>query len=484
MSYFDHLINFLFRETGKSHAFAFYKIHVPVTRRFTDGYRLVCRLLVDALDEVTNDISFAIDSLETAKKKLEAEETLRESEERLRSVIEQSPVGIAFSRDGITLDANKVYVSMFGYANIEELRGTPLINQIALQCRQEIINKIRRRAQGQEVEITYETIGLRQDATQFPFQVSVNRIVLPDGPLTISFFIDITARKKAEAELRKYSDHLEEMVNERTALLITKTEQLNENQSALMNIVEDLNSTTAELAVAKDRAEGADRLKSAFLATMSHELRTPLNSIIGFTGIVLQGMSGPLNEEQAKQLTMVKGSANHLLALINDVLDISKIEAGQVQITRKSFDMRSVIEAALRTVLPLAAKKGLSLDSVIASDVGVIISDRRRVEQILINLVNNAVKFTEQGEVRIGCRITEDRLETRVCDTGIGIKAEDTGKLFTPFSQIDTGLARNHEGTGLGLSICGKLVEMLGGTIRVESEWGKGSTFIFTLPLT
>ncbi|MBA4421641.1 MAG: hypothetical protein C0390_00920 [Syntrophus sp. (in: bacteria)] len=294
---------------------------------------------------------------------------------------------------------------------------------------------------------------------------------------------DITERKLAEEELHKYRDHLEDLVKERTV-------ELEETQAALVNIVEDVNEKSRELAQANVRITELDRLKSAFLATMSHELRTPLNSIIGFTGIVLQGMSGPLNDEQAKQLAMVKGSANHLLDLINDVLDISKIEAGQVQITRKSFDVRSVIEAALRTVLPLAAKKGLSLDSAIAADVGVMISDRRRVEQILINLVNNAVKFTEQGEVRVAARrvrgeeLHGDFVEISVADTGIGMKPEDMGKLFIPFSQIDTGLTRSYEGTGLGLSICGKLVEMLGGTMRVESEWGKGSKFTFTLPLS
>jgi signal transduction histidine kinase/membrane-bound lytic murein transglycosylase MltF len=325
---------------------------------------------------------------------------------------------------------------------------------------------------------------------------------------------DITERKQAEKELRKHRDHLEKLVKEHTASLTTKTKEITENQLALMNIVEDLNETTAELAVARDRAEGADKLKSAFLATMSHELRTPLNSIIGFTGIVLQVMSGPLNEEQAKQLGMVQNSANHLLDLINDILDISKIEAGQVEIIRRPFDMRSVIEAALRTVMPLVEKKGLSLDSAIASDVGVIISDRRRVQQILINLVSNAVKFTEQGKIRVSAKrrdgvsawksvtaerrigvsakesgadprsLTHDVIEISVADTGIGIKPEEMDKLFKPFCQIDTGLARNHEGTGLGLSICKKLVEMLGGTIRVESEWGKGSAFTFTLPLS
>ncbi len=238
-----------------------------------------------------------------------------------------------------------------------------------------------------------------------------------------------------------------------------------------------------DLQLAVFKAESADRLKSAFLATMSHELRTPLNSIIGFTGILLQKLVGPLSEEQDKQLRMVQGSARHLLELINDVLDISKIEADQMQLSSEIFDVGAAIRKSVEKIMPLAEKKSLALDVVITSQDVHIISDRRRMEQILINLLTNAVKFTEHGGVRLECRTEDDWLVIRVSDTGIGIKPDDLQTLFKPFKQIDTGITRQYEGTGLGLSICKRLVELLGGKIWVESEWGKGSTFAFALPL-
>lgn len=240
---------------------------------------------------------------------------------------------------------------------------------------------------------------------------------------------------------------------------------------------------TRDLNLALEKAQAADRLKSAFLATMSHELRTPLNSIIGFTGVLLQGLAGPLNAEQSKQLGMIRDSAQHLLALINDVLDISKIEAGQLEVRRDPFDLRLAIENVLRMVTPLAQRKGLSLVAVIPSNVGAIVSDQRRVEQILINLMTNAVKFTERGEVRLECETHPGWVTLRVRDTGIGIRPEDMPKLFRPFQQLETGLARHHEGTGLGLAICRHLAELLGGDISAESEWGKGSVFTVNLPL-
>ncbi len=257
------------------------------------------------------------------------------------------------------------------------------------------------------------------------------------------------------AEVQRYAAELEQKVAERT---------------------HDLN-------LALEKAQEADRLKSAFLATMSHELRTPLNSIIGFTGVLLQGLAGPLNPEQTKQLGMIRDSAQHLLALINDVLDISKIEAGQLEVRHDPFDLRAAIENVLRMVTPLAQRKGLTLSAAISSGVGTMVSDQRRVEQILINLMTNAVKFTQRGEVRLECETRPGWVTLRVRDTGVGIRPEDMGKLFRPFQQLETGLARHHEGTGLGLAICRHLATLLGGDISAESEWGKGSVFTVNLPL-
>jgi PAS domain S-box-containing protein len=240
---------------------------------------------------------------------------------------------------------------------------------------------------------------------------------------------------------------------------------------------------TAELVEARDAAESADRLKSAFLATMSHELRTPLNSIIGFTGIVLQGLAGPLNDEQAKQLGMVQNSSRHLLALINDVLDISKIEAGQLDIYRAPFPMLTAIQKTVSAILPLAGKKGIAVRTELSPEVGEINSDQRRTEQILLNLLGNAVKFTDQGEVVVQCWRDKEWIVTTIRDTGIGIDPKHHQSIFEPFRQADTGLARKREGTGLGLSICKRLVELLGGFISVESALDQGSTFTVRLPL-
>jgi len=259
---------------------------------------------------------------------------------------------------------------------------------------------------------------------------------------------------------------------------------------------ESLKKTLKELAEAKERAEAADRIKSAFLATMSHELRTPLNSIIGFTGILLQNLAGPLNDEQKKQMGMVRGSAQHLLSLINDVLDISKIEAGQFEVHAEPFDLRGVIEKAAAVMKPAAEKKGVALTVAVGPGVGSIIGDRRRVEQVLLNLLSNAVKFTERGSVALSAAVVPEyrppgadpaskpvpAVRCTVADTGIGIRPEDLKGLFQPFRQIDTGLARKNEGTGLGLAICRRLADLMGGEIIAESAPGQGSTFAFTLP--
>jgi PAS domain S-box-containing protein len=302
---------------------------------------------------------------------------------------------------------------------------------------------------GQTAHIEYQ---LAIDDQHIWFEASISPM---DSETTLWMARDITDRKQAEERLQRMNEELEQRVALRTE----------------------------ELASAMLKAQESDQIKSAFLATMSHELRTPLNSIIGFTGVLLQGLAGPLNDEQAKQLNMTRNSARHLLALINDILDISKIEAGQLEIVRRPFAMREAIESILRVVYPFLQKKNLQLTTSIMGNVGRINQDRRRVEQVLINLVNNAIKFTEQGTVEIECKIKDRWLEISVRDSGIGIKPEDLQQLFKPFQQIDTGLARSHEGTGLGLAICKHLITAMGGEITVESQWGAGSTFKFILPV-
>ncbi len=238
-----------------------------------------------------------------------------------------------------------------------------------------------------------------------------------------------------------------------------------------------------ELQLAKSQAESANRIKSAFLAGMSHELRTPLNSIIGFLGLAIGELAGPLNPEQKKQLRMASGSAQHLLKLINDVLDISKIEAGELKVEKSHFDMAELVQQSCDELQPLAHERGLQLTASIAAEVGAIRSDRRRIGQVLINLINNAIKFTDAGSVLVDCRVVGDKLVTSVQDTGIGISEDDLPTLFHPFQQIDIGTTRQFEGTGLGLSICKKILQLLDGEIEAESRVGQGSCFTVILPL-
>ncbi len=259
----------------------------------------------------------------------------------------------------------------------------------------------------------------------------------------------------------KYKDHLEKLVEERTNELAEKNLELEQTNIRLQDV---------------------DRLKSVFLASMSHELRTPLNSIIGFTGIMLQGLAGPMNDEQKKQLTMVKGSAGHLLELINDILDISKIEAGKVDLTLEEFKFNDVVKEVAESFTPAARDKELALVTEIPNDI-MLFTDRRRTKQVLLNLISNAIKFTDKGSVRVAVKVTDSMLECSVIDTGKGIAAEDITKLFQPFQQVDASLIKKFQGTGLGLYLCKKLLEALGGSIWVKSEPDRGSTFTFTLPL-
>ncbi|MBS3964746.1 MAG: CHASE3 domain-containing protein [Methylomonas sp.] len=244
----------------------------------------------------------------------------------------------------------------------------------------------------------------------------------------------------------------------------------------------ELENRNANLQAANLAISGANRSKTEFLSAMSHELRTPLNSIIGFTGVLRMGIAGPLNEEQHKQLDMVYGSSQHLLHLINDLLDISRIESGRSELLAEAFDVREVVNETLRVVLPLAEKKHLRLVSTCDTTPMPVYSDRRKVYQILLNLVNNAVKFSGQGSITVGCEAADGYWCLSVQDHGIGIKQEHLASLFEAFHQVDGSARRVYEGTGLGLYLSKKLADMLGGDISVSSEYGKGSRFCFRLP--
>ena len=275
----------------------------------------------------------------------------------------------------------------------------------------------------------------------------------------LAVFHDVTARKAAEAELRRHRSHLEELVAARTA----------------------------DLSVAKEAAEAANRAKGTFLANMSHELRTPMNAIIGLTHMVERQSSDPA---QCERLRKIATSAQHLLQLLNDVLDLSKIDADRLTLERAPFRLGTVLGAVESLVGERASAKRLGLIQRIAPQLQAreLIGDALRLQQILLNLAGNAIKFTTEGHVTLAAsieRTAPEGLHVRfeVADTGIGIPPEARQRIFDPFEQVDGSTTRQFGGTGLGLTICRRLVRLMGGDIEVTSQPGAGSTFAFTVCL-
>lgn len=269
-------------------------------------------------------------------------------------------------------------------------------------------------------------------------------------------------------ELTELNRELEKKVAERTIELEKKSLLLEEANKHLQEV---------------------DRLKSQFLATMSHELRTPLNSIIGYTQLILDGVDGPLTKEEEEDLKRIEKNAKHLLQLINDILDLSKIEAGKMELNISKVDLIDSIEQSISIILPLIANKPITIKKEYNESPCFVHADKQRLDQILINLLSNAAKFTQRGTITVGFRRTLDTFkkpwaEIFVADTGIGISQENVDKIFKAFKQIEETSTRKHGGTGLGLSITKKLVEMHGGSIWVKSELGKGTTMTFTMPMS
>lgn len=332
---------------------------------------------------------------------------------------------------------NQATLDLLGYTE-DELLDQP-VGVIFTEGRTELEDLIKKGFIS-DVEKTY----LAKDGRKIPMLFS-GSVMRDDDRIQgiVCVALDITERKRAEEAIKKYAGEIEQ---------------------------------------ANIRLKELDRLKSMFIASMSHELRTPLNSIIGFTGIILQGMAGEINEEQRKQLTMVKNSANHLLALINDVIDVSKIEAGKVELLLEEFNLSALAQEVENSFEVAAEKKGLKMSLEVPKRL-TIKSDERRIKQVLVNLVNNAVKFTDRGKIKIKVAEKDRRVEVSVRDTGMGIRKEDVDRLFKAFSQVSSEGKLKQEGTGLGLYLSKKIVNLLSGEIKAESEFGKGSVFTFTLPL-
>jgi len=230
--------------------------------------------------------------------------------------------------------------------------------------------------------------------------------------------------------------------------------------------------------------EIANRHKSEFLANMSHELRTPLNAVIGFSEVLLERMFGEINPKQEEYLQDILSSGKHLLSLINDILDLSKIEAGRMELEAQPFDLPSALDNALTLIRERAARNSIGLVVHVDPGIGEIMADERKIKQVLLNLLSNAVKFTpEGGKITMSAALNGAAVEVSVADTGIGIAAEDQQAIFEEFRQVGSDYARKREGTGLGLALARRLVELHGGTLTVASEPGKGSTFTFTIPV-
>lgn len=452
-----------------------------------------------ARDELEMRVAERTAELQTLNEQLQCElgerilveEALRASTEEIHDLYNHAPCGYhSLDADGAFILINDTELQWLGYSREEIVGQKKFIDLISASSLQIFQNNFPVfKAQGSIRDLEFEMV--RRDGSFLPVLISATALYDKNGNFQMSrtAVYDRTEQKRAEEEIRTLNKDLEKRVEARTNDLKAKRLELEESQRALMNIVEDLNEKTAELEGANTRLQELERLKSMFIASMSHELRTPLNSIIGFSSILHDEWLGPVNSEQKENLAIILRSGKHLLSLINDVIDVSKIEAGKIESAAEDFDLYELVMEGIAYVAKDIRDKGLGLK--IEAAHLTMTTDRQRLLQCLLNLLSNAMKFTEKGEISITAQAVSapcgdnstSFVEISVTDSGIGIRKEDLPRMFSPFVRlVPTGQAII-PGTGLGLYLTRKLaVEILQGDILLMSEFGKGSSFTIKIP--
>ncbi|MDY0339689.1 MAG: PAS domain S-box protein [Coriobacteriia bacterium] len=383
-----------------------------------------------------------------------AEQALRESEERFRTLVEAAPVAIFVQTDCHFAYANQAALDLYGARSADDFNGQPVLDRFVKDSCEMARDHIAKLIEGCEPQTAMEMVHLRLDGSRIDVELSSAPIIYEGKPGAVVFVRDITEAKHTAAELEQYRAHLEELVEERTS---------------------DLEAANTEL---RRTAEE----KMSFYSRMSHELRTPLNSIIGFSGVLQQRLSGPLTDEQAVEVEMISSAGHHLLSIISDLLDFSRAEAGRMRVESTVFAADELLEEVADFLRPIALEAGLELRLIAQPGVR-IESDRMKIKRILLNLGGNAVKFTTAGYVELGLSFDDEQgVRFSVSDTGPGIQPELISGIFEPFGQGDLTGGAVIEGTGLGLTISRELAWLLGGEIDVTSEPGVGSTFYLVLP--